>query len=68
MSGSAGRCLKHNTSKFVSGDEGEERFYLVLALNLENVEEVGAGGLNSDYIVIFGGREVGEGFDNQLVG
>jgi hypothetical protein len=49
--------------EFGAGDPGEGGLVLVFAADLEEVEEVGCGGVDGYEVLVFGGRGVGEGGD-----
>lgn len=55
---------QNGTCEFGAPDPWQRRLVLILALNLEQVEEIGAGGVNFDQVVIGGRRgcrKIGDG-------
>lgn len=60
-----GREGGNDAGEFGAGDPGEGRLVLVFSLDLEEVEEVGCGGVDGDLIEGWGGGGGGVGCDGQ---
>lgn len=55
-----GRGEENNTGELGAGDPGQGRLILVSAADLEEVKEVGRGGVDEEKVLVRGGDGVGE--------
>ena len=68
MEGFRGGAGGHDAGEFGAGDPGEGGLVLVAAADLEEVEEIGARGVDADGVLVGGGGRVGEGGDGEIEG
>lgn len=66
--GGVGWSGQDDACEFAAGDPGEWGLVLVFAADLEEVEEVGRGGVDRDQVLGGGGVRIGEAGDGELVG
>lgn len=64
--GDRGRCCQDCAGEFHPRDPGQGRLVLVLALDLEQVEEVGPRGVDLDQVFVWGRGGGGEGGDGEI--
>ena len=60
--------MEDNAGEFGAGDPGEGGLVLVFAADLEEVEEVGCGGVDGDEVFVWLWGWVGEGGYFEVVG